>query len=258
MATMIEIPKNQHKYSTGVLLLGPGNIEEYLKKVSQVSKFPIISVGSGNGVVEREIETSLGIQILCVDPTPLSWSMSTEPDECHMPDFPTITDLARERPELIGKCNIFINWAYPTHVYDMEALLVMQPMNVVTVLDVGPLRGAGGRAFHTWMYKCGVATCGTLDDNSADMAAVDAYPTSNYVFRTWTNYLSPSGNVEISIIWLSRDICNTRADSRSTEIANSPLSIAVFQAAARANAVAALQPISQLCRKSSKIPDCSF
>lgn len=265
MNPAIEIPKNQHKYSTGVLLLGPGNIEEYLKKVGQISSFPIISIGSGNGVIEKEIEESLGIEIICVDPTPLSWSLSTDESKAHMPDFPTVADLARDRPDLIGKCNIFVNWAYPTHCYDMEALLVLKPRNVVTVVDVGPLRGAGGRSFHTWMKRCGVETCGTLDESSPEITTVNACPLYNYIFRTWTYYISPSGIVELSIIWLSRDICNTRIESRSTQISNSPLSFAVFEAAAKANdAVAAplnppnsgqLQSRKTTC---SKIPDYSF
>lgn len=232
--TIPDIPKNQHVYSTGVLLLGPENVHEYIRNVCVVSKLPIISVGSGNGVIERELESAFGIQIICVDPTPLSWSM--EHAKYRAPDFATVEDLVSQHPELIDQCNVFINWAFPTHSYDMEAVHLLRPRNVVTITDVGPLRGAGGRFFHTWMSTCGVTTAGTLDTRSLNQTVT--YTPYNYVFRTWTPYSSPCGRVELSIIWLSRDIHNPNIESRSTEIANSPLSQAVFKAASAASMTA--------------------
>lgn len=238
----VEIPMNQHKYSTGVLLLGPENVHEYFRNLVHVSKFPIISVGSGNGVIERELEAAFGIRIVCVDPTPLSWSLPST--DYRPPDFANMADLATHRPDLVGRCNLFINWAYPTHAYDMEAVMLMQPRNMITICDVGPMRGAGGRMFHSWMQHCGVTTVGGVQEGSAashhqHMPNFTELPVYNYVFRTWTNYASPHGLVELSCIWLSRDICNPNTASVSTQIANSPLSVAVFAASAAAAAAAA-------------------
>ena len=76
------MPKNTYKYSAGVLILGKENVYEYIKNILMISKLQIVSIGSGNGVIESEIEEKFKINIICIDPTPLSWSLSNTKIDC--------------------------------------------------------------------------------------------------------------------------------------------------------------------------------
>ena len=86
---------NSHKYSTGVLVLGTENIYEYIGKLLSLSELPLVSIGSGNGVIEYNIEKKFSIKIICVDPMPLSWSLSV--NENRLPDYPTTLKLINKK-----------------------------------------------------------------------------------------------------------------------------------------------------------------
>lgn len=219
--------KNSHQYSKGVFFLGPENVQEYFRNLRIASSLPIISVGSGNGVIEREIEKAFDIQMICVDPDPLSWSIETP--GYRPPEYATIDDLILDRPELIENCNMFINWAYPIYAYDMDALNKMLPHNVVTVIDVGIHRGSGSEMFHSWMHHSGAKTrvCSknfsfAITDNPI---MKDKY---NTVFQTWTSFTDKTVSYELAIVWLSKDIVNHNKDNILAEIPNSPLSKLFF------------------------------
>lgn len=103
------------KYSTCTLLLGTECVFGYFDKLLKNSILPIISVCSGNGAIEKDIEDKFDIKIICIEPNLFSI-------KDREPDFRTVAELVRVRPELVGKCNVFINWSDPTKTYDYDSL----------------------------------------------------------------------------------------------------------------------------------------
>ena len=80
----------EQKYSNGENVIGIETVIEEFKKMEYVN-YPIISVGSGHGLVEKEIEEELGINIICVDPDPLSFDNRKKLHKT--PDYNTVDDM---------------------------------------------------------------------------------------------------------------------------------------------------------------------
>lgn len=203
--------KNCHKYSTGVLLLGTGNIFEYFRNLLMVSKLPIISVGSGNGIIEQDIEKEFNIKIICIDPTPLSWSFSIH-NENRLADYPLVNDLIKNKKYLTNACNLFINWSYPDCSYDIESIIKLKPKNIIIITDVGYAHGAGSCELHDFLKECGVTTSTSTSSNT-----INYTKKYNYIYRTFTHYNRGDCILECSIIWLSRDITNNNMNSVKVE-----------------------------------------
>jgi hypothetical protein len=214
---------NCHKYSTGVLLLGTGNVYEYIKNLLQISKLPLISIGSGNGVIERKIEEKFKINVICIDPTPLSWSLSVS--ENKLPDYLTMDELINKNKTLIGSCNLFLNWCYPDHTYDIESIILLKPRNLIIITDLSDLHGAGGCAFHDFLKKCGVPTNVKCENEETSLknklkTMNENIPKYNFVYRTHTHYQRVHQVLDVSIIWLSLDLTNCNA--MNAQVDNSP------------------------------------
>jgi hypothetical protein len=213
---MNSIEKNTYKYSTGVVLLGKENVYEYIKNILKISNLEIVSVGSGNGIIEKNIEEKFNIKMICIDPTPLLWSLST--DENRLPDYDTTSDLLKERNKLKNNCNLLINWSYPDHSYDIESIIMLKPRNIIIITDLSEKHAAGGFELHKFMKRCGVPSK-IKNNNEFDISRwhLEKY---NFVYRTFTQYSSHCGMLEISIIWLSLDIINNNANI-NVEVNNS-------------------------------------
>lgn len=118
--------------------------------------YPMISVGSGIGRIERAIELEHKVGIICVDPNPESFNKRSEElkeDDYHMPDYALVTDLVKAKPELIGKCSLLLIWPDPCDsVYDMEAVVLLRPVSIVVLYE--PYGASGGRLFSYWTMTC--------------------------------------------------------------------------------------------------------
>lgn len=127
--------------SRGIQRFGEDQCLEHLAAVrSWHDDVPMVSVGSGPGELERRAG-----DVVCVDPAP--------PDGCRV-DAPTVPDLIRDRPELVGNCTALLCWCLPNgSTYDMEAVELLRPRAVLSLLErFGDGYGAaGGQLFHERM-----------------------------------------------------------------------------------------------------------
>ena len=103
-----------------------------------LKEYPVVSVGSGNGSVEKCLDPS--DKIICVDPCPQSFQ--SEPTRySHPPDYKIVKDLVNVKSDLIGECSIFLNWPSPsnpflnTNPYDVEAIRLLKPKLILLVLE---------------------------------------------------------------------------------------------------------------------------
>lgn len=215
-------PKNPHKYSTGILVLGVGNMHEYVKNLLQISNLKLISVGSGNGVIEKNLEQKFEIEIICIDPTPLAWSLSIE--ENKLPQYKTTNELINCNNNLINNCNLIINWSYPDFYYDLESIIMLKPRNIIIITDLSEHHGAGGYELHEFMKLCGVPTNVKITNKTKKFINKKIKKNElhmyNYVYRTYTKYHSVHGILELSLIWLSLDLINNDSN-KNIEVRNS-------------------------------------
>lgn len=141
--------------SIGVRYLGISLLKDYLRAVldSRVDDtIAVVSVGSGNGVVERKLNDDLEIKVICVDPEPNRYLSCADP---MLPDYPSVPALVAARPEIQGNCILLLNWASPNEsTYDIEAVRDLRPLDVVAVVET-TTGIAGGCEFHSWLEASG-------------------------------------------------------------------------------------------------------
>jgi len=138
------------KTSKGVRSFG---IENVVKHVVNIMKYydycPLVSVGSGNGYLEKAIEDVLPKKkIICIDPNPLSFYKHSEIYK--KPEFSYVKDLIKKMPSIVGECVLLLNWCNPNNsIYDYEAILNLQPKGFVSIVEVfiNDNGAAGGKKF---------------------------------------------------------------------------------------------------------------
>lgn len=109
---------------------------------------PVISVGSGNAILEDICSKLYKIKIFCVDPDPTSYSGK---EIFLQPDYPYVDNLICEHESFIGNCVLIINWATPALDYDMEAIKKLQPIAFWVLYE--ETGAAGGKQFHDFIIS---------------------------------------------------------------------------------------------------------
>lgn len=124
----------------------------------------VVSVGSGNGLLERILYDcylsifGLKLEVICVDPNPLSFASRGLSETFFEPSFPRVSDLVNSRPELVGNERnergvfLLLNWCYPLLSYDREAVEKLKPKTVFSTVEVfnGQAGAAGSPEFFEW------------------------------------------------------------------------------------------------------------
>lgn len=127
---------------------------------SDLSKYRLrtVSVASGIGVIEHAIQNPLR-PIICIDPDPHSFQRieSNEPLLTIMipPHYPTCADLISAQPDIVGNCNIMLNWPEGNEKgrYDVESIALLQPLRILLVIET---TGSGGSDLFYEFLKCKV------------------------------------------------------------------------------------------------------
>ena len=112
-----------------------------------------ISVGSGNGILEDEYANEYFVNILCVDPDPLSFNSPELKKPFMKPKYKYVTELVMYEPELVRNCVLILNWCDPRpHItYDYDAVLKLLPLAFFTILE--PDGVAGSPKFHKFLRR---------------------------------------------------------------------------------------------------------
>lgn len=124
--------------TSNVESIGISSVIDFFKKAIELYDLPIISVGSGCAALEKVLEDELNIQIICVDPDPLSYASIEEP--FIYPQYPTVEDMIKVRPEYIDSCILFTCNAEPTISeedipYDYNAIQLLRPKILISIYD---------------------------------------------------------------------------------------------------------------------------
>lgn len=121
----------------------------------------VVSVGSGNADLEYKVKLMCPeIGWICVDPSPESFR--NDIPVRIKPDYPTVEDLIKDKPEVVGCCLVFANWClYGEQNYDYKAIIQLKPFAFLSTIEKlkGKPGAAGSYDFHTFLdlttdYKC--------------------------------------------------------------------------------------------------------
>lgn len=218
-----EIDKNDvsNYFSCGVQKIGIKNVLWCFKRV--IKKTPnvdIISLGSGNGVIEKIIDDNFGCNIICVEPHFNEFIPA--PDKfTKKPAFKTIDEYLDTKSD--KKIILFINWAYISvfnpelatceiHNYDYGAIIKLNPDHIISIYD--PTGSAGSMLFTTWANKkCGVPS---LPDSwfhidiGKKYMRVPGYHYVGQIIHKAKDYMDTE--IYARLIWLSRDPFNSVYD----------------------------------------------
>lgn len=141
-------------FSLGVNDIGIATVKRYFKRLLKLSNLPIVSIGSGSGVVELLLDQAFDVDIICVDPDPHSFSTAPE-DMGKKPKYPLVSDLIKDQPTIVGNCILLLVWSPPNaSTYDYDALVALCPNLVLWIGE--PSGSAGGATMLKWLQKCGI------------------------------------------------------------------------------------------------------
>ena len=154
--------------STGINFLGIPSIVMYMEEVLKLypnHKKKIISIGSGGGYIEKLLDKLLDIDIICIDPCPLSYI--TEKVIYKYPKYKDIEDQEFPLNEYKNNCILFINLATPEKIngYDIRAILKLNPICIVNTVETGFYRGSGSIGFYNFLKENNIITKGIYDKN---------------------------------------------------------------------------------------------
>lgn len=137
-------------YSKGILYLGVENFLStavtFCHDVAREGRMPIVSVGSGDGSIERKIAETYrerygtNLDIILVDP---------DPKFEYIVHYRDVDELIEKRPGIIGHCSLLIIWpvqqANNFDSYDIEAVRTLLPYGLLTVYESNG--GSGSQDF---------------------------------------------------------------------------------------------------------------
>ena len=115
----------------------------------QTNGLSCVSIGSGNGSVERQLAPDGSI--ICVDPEPTKFQKNDPEHQSQDPAYATTDTLVVDQPNLVDGCNMFLNYPYSNKEgrYDVEAVKLLRPKQILAVLDTSG--GAGSDLFLEWL-----------------------------------------------------------------------------------------------------------
>ncbi len=72
------------------------------------------------------------------------------------PDYKDVTELIKDKPDIIGNCILFLNWCNPNDsTYDYDAIIALKPLGILAIYEIyldGP-GCAGSYKFYNHMIK---------------------------------------------------------------------------------------------------------
>jgi len=159
------------KFNNGICALGVDNFlsaaAQFCEDEARDHEIDVISVGSGDGTIERAIIAAYrqrfgkNLCIKLIDPDPAYESIV---------DFKTVGHLIKQCPGVVGHCVVLIIWPLPDESndnYDIDALRKLQPLAGLTIYE--STGGSGSMDFRTFLH-----------DDSLDDLLAEEYGTYNF------------------------------------------------------------------------------
>lgn len=126
-------------------------LKDYYKTLTK-NRFRTVSVASGIGAIEHAIQDPRR-PIICVDPAPTSFQQISPSFSKIDPHFSHCTDLVVSLPDIVGNCNLMLNWPEGDEKgrYDVESIVLLQPLHILLVID--STGGGGSDLFYEFVKR---------------------------------------------------------------------------------------------------------
>ena len=172
-------------------------VSKYFEELYKTcNNLQVISVGSGDGFVERLLEKDHSKEIICVDPI----KYNKDPEEYKTSTFNDVDHLLTTSPTYKNNCMLFLNWSTPNNSsYDFDAIQKLKPNHCVIIFE--STGSAGGKNLQKWLNYCGIVTDDKPTDEDISKFINKYYVVAQTIYRKKTPY----DMYEFQIVWLSKD-----------------------------------------------------
>lgn len=173
--------KNQNHYNE---LLKTGITKPIIEIIiSYVDSNMIISIGSGNGIVEKYCDDVLKTDIICIDPKFNEFNNAP----LHLTKKPKYAKITQMK--IVSDCTLIINYSLPNNsMYDIEAIRYIEKSNNLKniIIAYDPSGTAGSKMLIEWIHiQTEYNTVANITRHGIDELGWDVHHT---------------------LIWLSKDI----------------------------------------------------
>ena len=145
-------------FNLGIKSFGYKNVVDIISSFYDKYKLPIVSMGSGTGVIEYlSKNNNNNIDWICIDNDE---TMNFPPNASQFINKPLMKivynscdQLIDYTPSIVGNCILFLNWCLPNDsTYDFEAIIKFKPIAVLSIYEEfdGISGAAGGEMFYNW------------------------------------------------------------------------------------------------------------
>lgn len=158
---MTEIDNFDKLFNLGIKSYGYKNIVDIISSFHNTYNtynLPIISMGSGTGVIEYLAKKKNNdINWICIDNDitmnfPLGANQYINQPLMNI-DYNSCDELIINKPDIINNCILFLNWCLPNDsTYDFDAIIKLKPIAVLSIYELfdGSNGAAGGELFYNW------------------------------------------------------------------------------------------------------------
>ncbi len=146
-------------FNMGIKSFGHQNIINIINSFYTKYKLPIISMGSGTGIIEYlSQKENNDIEWCCIDiyTNPLDFPINCS-QYINKPfmdvDYYSCDELIKNNPSIVNNCLLFLNWCLPNDsLYDYEAIIKLKPIAILSIYEdfEGSYGAAGSKMFFNW------------------------------------------------------------------------------------------------------------
>jgi hypothetical protein len=153
-----EVNNFEMLFNKGIKSFGFENVVNIISSFSNTYNLPIVSMGSGSGVIEYLAKKKNGkIDWICIDNSDTINFPPGANQYINKPlmniDYNSCDQLIEATPSIVNNCILFLNWCLPNNsTYDFEAIIKLKPLAVLSIYEIfrGENGAAGGEMFFNW------------------------------------------------------------------------------------------------------------
>ncbi len=145
-------------FNVGIKSFGSENVVDIISSFYNKHKLPIVSMGSGTGVIEYLAKKkNEEIDWICIDnDTNMNFPTCAKQyinEPLTKIDYNSCDQLINNNPSIVDNCLLFLNWCLPNNsTYDFEAIIKLKPIAILSIYENfdGMSGAAGGEMFYNW------------------------------------------------------------------------------------------------------------
>lgn len=157
MAQFVSDVNYEMLFNKGIKSFGSENVINIISSFYNTYNLPIISMGSGSGVIEYlSKQKNDKIDWNCIDSSNIvNFPIHTNSKPLMDINYASCDKIIEVNPSIVGNCILFLNWCLPNEsTYDFEAIIKLKPIAILSIYEIykGSNGAAGGEMFFNWIH----------------------------------------------------------------------------------------------------------